>query len=81
MFMTHAAEIKVGIDPHTLPKSKLVDDHVAADILGVSRGTLAVWRSTGRYGLAFCKIGRRVKYRVADLLDFIDRHTKTHTGE
>ena len=26
-------------------------------------GTLAVWRSTGRYALPFVKIGRAVRYR------------------
>jgi excisionase family DNA binding protein len=28
---------------------------------------LSVWRSTGRYNLPFFKIGRKVRYRRADL--------------
>lgn len=45
----------------------LVDDKRAAAILDVSPGTLGVWRSTGRYNLPFIKVGRNVRYRVADL--------------
>lgn len=45
----------------------LLDDKAAASILDVSPGTLSVWRSTGRYNLPFLKIGRKVRYRRADL--------------
>jgi excisionase family DNA binding protein len=44
----------------------------AAEILGVTIGTLAVWRCTARYPLPFVKIGRRVKYRLADINNFIE---------
>ena len=44
----------------------------AAEILGVSVGTLSVWRSTKRYPLRYLKIGRTVKYRVKDLMDFAE---------
>ena len=45
----------------------LLDDHAAAAMLTVSPGTLSVWRSTGRYNLPFVKVGRKVRYRRADL--------------
>lgn len=45
----------------------------AADILGVTIGTLAVWRCTARYPLPFVKIGRRVKYRLSDINNFIEQ--------
>lgn len=45
----------------------LLDDHAAAEMLDVSPGTLSVWRSTGRYSLPYLKIGRKVRYRRADL--------------
>lgn len=45
----------------------LLDDKAAAAMLDVSPGTLSVWRSTGRYALPFVKIGRKVRYRRADL--------------
>lgn len=51
---------------------QLVNDKVAAQILGVSDNTLAVWRSTKRYGLRFYKIGGRVRYRVSDLKAWLE---------
>jgi excisionase family DNA binding protein len=47
----------------------------AAPILGVSVGTLQVWRSTRRYDLPYAKIGRSVRYKRSDLLAFIERRT------
>jgi hypothetical protein len=79
--MTHPSTIKRDpIDLDALPKSTLIDDSRAAESLGVSRGTLAVWRSTGRYNLPYLKIGRLVKYKVGDLIEFRERRTQTHTG-
>ncbi len=45
----------------------LVDDKNAAAQLDVTPGTLAAWRSTGRYNLPFVKVGRKVRYRQVDL--------------
>jgi excisionase family DNA binding protein len=39
----------------------------AATYLGVRPQTLAVWASAKRYGLPLVKVGRSVRYRVADL--------------
>lgn len=47
----------------------------AAAFLGVTVGTLEVWRCTRRYPLPYVKIGRLVRYRRADLLAFIDSRT------
>lgn len=54
----------------------LLDDHAAAAILDVSPGTLSVWRSTGRYALPFLKIGRKVRYRRADLLAWLEKRVR-----
>lgn len=53
----------------------------AAAYLGVKVPTLAAWKSTGRYGLPCVKVGRLVKYRRADLDEFIRRNTTTSTAE
>jgi len=53
----------------------LVDEKVAAEILGVTAGTLSVWRCTRRYPLPYTKIGRAVRYRVEDLERFIHDRT------
>lgn len=47
---------------------------------GLTAHTLAQWRSTGRYQLRFVKVGRWVRYRKADLDDFIERRTYTVSG-
>jgi hypothetical protein len=54
------------------PELVLLDDKAAGLILDTKPSTLAVWRSTGRYRLPFLKIGNRVKYRLSDLLAFVD---------
>lgn len=52
--------------------TNLLTPKQAAEALGVTIGTLAVWRCTARYPLPFVKIGRRVKYREKDLTNFIE---------
>ncbi|RON06243.1 helix-turn-helix domain-containing protein [Pseudomonas brassicacearum] len=70
--------IALGYDPAKPPHQ--IDDKQAAAALGVRVGTLAVWRSTGRYNLPFAKVGRLVRYRLADLAKFIDSRTAGHTA-
>ena len=50
-----------------LPKTPLLKPQDVADRLGVSITTLATWRCTKRYPLAYVKVGRLVRYRIADL--------------
>lgn len=40
-------------------------------ILGVTVGTLAVWRTTNRYNLPYVKSGRLIRYREEDVQAFI----------
>lgn len=47
----------------------------AAEILGVSPGTLAVWACTRRYNLPCVKVGGLAKYRLSDLERFIQTRT------
>lgn len=53
----------------------LLDDAHAAQILGVAPKTLPVWRSTRRVEIPYVKIGRCVRYRMADLQRFIAERT------
>ncbi|WP_133408199.1 helix-turn-helix domain-containing protein [Parashewanella tropica] len=52
---------------------KLLSSGEAAQLLGVSKNTLCTWRSTGRHQIKYLKIGRLVKYRAADLQQFINQ--------
>lgn len=47
----------------------------AAEFLGVKVITLAIWKSTHRYNIPVVKVGRLVRYRFADLLEFIEKRT------
>ncbi|MBT2988020.1 MAG: helix-turn-helix domain-containing protein [Candidatus Thiodiazotropha sp. (ex Ctena orbiculata)] len=61
------------------PLHPLIPPTKTAETLGVSPGTLQVWRSTGRYNLPFVKVGGRVMYRPDDVQAFIERRTMEHT--
>lgn len=55
---------------------KLLKPKDVAEILGVSRRTLAVWRSEKRYDLPYVKTGARVGYRPEHIEQFIERRTE-----
>jgi hypothetical protein len=58
-----------------LNKHRLLSRKEAAEFLGVKIITLAIWESTKRYNLPMVKVGRLVRYRFGDLLDFVERRT------
>lgn len=53
-------------------RSELLSRREAAEYLGVTPETLAVWHCTKRYPLPVVKIGRLAKYRKSDLDAFIE---------
>jgi excisionase family DNA binding protein len=57
--------------------SPLLDTEQAAAHLGVTVGTLNVWRSTGRHQLPYLKIGRNVRYRLSDLDVWLEARLRT----
>lgn len=59
--------------------NKLLTRKEAAEFLGLSEGTLAVWKTTKRYPLPVIKVGRSVRYREADLIKFLDSMTDPQT--
>jgi excisionase family DNA binding protein len=61
-------------------ESDLLSREQAAAYLGVAVQTLAIWKSTKRYGLPFVKIGRLVKYKRCDLDAFICKHSGGQAG-
>jgi len=58
-----------------LNQHRLLSRKEAAAFLGVKEITLAIWKSTQRYNIPVVKVGRLVKYRFSDLLDFVERRT------
>ena len=59
---------------------QLLTPQEVSEITGLSQGTLALWRSTGRVDLPFCKLGRAVRYRRDDLESFLDSSRRQHTS-
>lgn len=52
---------------------ELFDEDAAAEYLGgLSPTTLATWRCTHRYKLAYLKIGHVVRYRKSDLDEWLE---------
>lgn len=52
----------------------------AAAYLAVAPTTLEVWRCTQRYAIPYLKIGRKVRYRKADLDDWLEARTRRQTA-
>jgi excisionase family DNA binding protein len=55
----------------TVSDAPLVNASDAARLLGIKAQTLAVWRLTARYPLAFVRVGRSIRYSRADIDTFI----------
>jgi excisionase family DNA binding protein len=60
---------------------KLLTTEEAAALLTVAPGSLEVWRSTGRYQIPFLKVGYKVRYRMSDLLAWLETRQASQTGE
>lgn len=56
-------------------KEKLLNVREAAEILGVKPKTLYQWKWMKQH-LVFVKIGKSLKIRERDLLDFIEKNRK-----
>jgi predicted DNA-binding transcriptional regulator AlpA len=54
---------------------QLLTPKEVSDILGISEQTLAIWRCNKRYDLKYVKVGRYVRYRYGDVLEFIQSRT------
>ena len=50
----------------------------AARRLGLEQSTLANWRWSGR-GPVHIKVGGRVRYRLVDLLEYLEAHSRKST--
>lgn len=77
--MTNSAN--QNLDLCALAAAYLLSEAQTASVLGVSPGTLSVWRSTGRYNLRYVKVGRNVRYKAGDVRQFLESRTRNHTGE
>jgi len=63
---------------NTQDAKTLVDEQAAAEILQVKPHTLTNWRCTKRYHIPYIKVGRCVRYRISDLISFIEDNRVAH---
>lgn len=56
----------------TMPQ-RLLSVQEAANLLGIKKKTLDIWRSTQRYLIPYVKVGNSVKYDIKDLTEFIEK--------
>ncbi|MBE8167546.1 MAG: helix-turn-helix domain-containing protein [Shewanella sp.] len=59
---------------------KLMTPLEVAEILGVTKDTLSIWRCTGRYQLNYIKVGRLVMYQPGDVESFLNQRKHQHTS-
>jgi len=62
------------MNPTTPTPAEMLNERDAADLLGLRPPTLRAWRFQRR-GPAFVRLGRSVRYKRADLLEFLDGAT------
>ncbi|PCF95138.1 helix-turn-helix domain-containing protein [Vreelandella nigrificans] len=67
--------------PESHNPNLLLTTNEAAPYLGVSPRTLETWRSTGRHGVRYIKVGSRVRYRLRDLDEWLASRMQEHTGQ
>lgn len=53
---------------------RLLTRKQAAELLQCKESTLAIWKSTKRYPLPCVKIGKSVRYKLSDVLAFIEQN-------
>ena len=61
--------------PLSLSIDTITDTNGASTLLNIPAATLIKWRSTGQNNIPYIKIGHQVKYRTADLREYVERHT------
>lgn len=59
----------------------LMTPEETAIFLGLSKSTLAKWRMTGLDGPRFLKLGTKVSYDKADVLDWVNSRRRRSTSD
>ncbi len=61
---------------------EMLDTPAAARVLGLDERTLVVWRSRGVPDQPpFCRIGKAIRYRRRDLIEYIEQRRTVFAGE
>ena len=65
---------------HLDARARTIGSDETAERLGVERSTLDNWRWRGG-GPQYLKVGGRVRYRLADLADWLDAQARSSTSD
>jgi excisionase family DNA binding protein len=77
---THEAHM-VSLQKHFNVDNPLLSPREAAQLLGLSTQTLAVWRHRGDTRLAYVRVsGRAIRYRTSDIQEFILKNRRGSAG-
>ena len=69
--MTALSKKVVPLSTSPSPLDPLLTPQEVASYLHVTPGTLAVWRCTRRYPLAFVRVGSKIFYRASAVAAFV----------
>ena len=50
----------------------LLTTREAAELLGIKENTLTIWRNTDRQHIPYIKIGRAIRYKRSDLVNYLN---------
>jgi excisionase family DNA binding protein len=67
--------MEIDAMPTATATPELLTPDEAAEYLRVKPQTLAVWRTTKRYDIAYVRVGARVMYRRSDLDAWLESRT------
>ena len=69
---------KMTVEEYTkyIQYEMLLTTEEAAKYLKMSKGTLEVWRCTKAHDLPYIKMGGLIRYRLYDLVNFVDQYFK-----
>ena len=59
-----------------LHPDQLLDTKTTGQFLATQEATLVLWRTRKNVKLPYVKLGANVRYRVRDLIEFIESQTK-----
>lgn len=77
---THTKRKTLNPDSPSFNPNELLTPLETSQVLSISVATLSVWRCTGRYQLHFVKCGRLIRYRAADVCEFLKSRRYSRTG-
>lgn len=63
------------------PPEKMLNRREAAEFLGYKENTLAIWACTNRQIIPMYKVGKRIKYKLADLQKFQEANPVSYVAK